>query len=420
MLQPLGADTLFIKGIWVHPWDLADIGVGRALEDIGSLGFNSISLAVRYVEERQAYPGPGLILRNRKRPLYLSEESQVYWKPDYTRYRGLPQDIIPVESSDVERDIVEEFSRKCSSRGLNCVFWFPVLRMDRSVRSNPGYGVRDFAGGLAGYKRYFACPNNPVVRKAILSMVEDLATRYVFNELELDYIRFPETPSSLHDPIIVFASMPCFCRYCREEAGRRGIDLDSVAGRLRGIVERLQRIYNRSGYMFDGSIDFIESRYRAFARLLIEDLLLRKWIEFRSSSIADLVASIRDTLRSYSTARLSADLYPPSISWLLGQDYRLLGELLDTVKIMIYTEPFNQSPARIPFEVADARSLLPGGTRVVVGLAGWPPQTPAGVRRDIELALGSGVDGVYLYSYGWSTRVVLEEVSRILGGVGHG
>ena len=72
---------MFVKGIWIHPWDVADIGAKTVVDEIAGTGFNSVSMAVRYVEERQAYPGPSIIYRNPRRKTYLSEGGVVYRQP---------------------------------------------------------------------------------------------------------------------------------------------------------------------------------------------------------------------------------------------------------------------------------------------------------------------------------------------------
>ncbi len=124
---------------------------------------------------------------------------------------------------------------------------------------------------------------------------------------------------------------------------------------------------------------------------------------------------VRDKVKEINPrVELSIDLYPPSTSWLMGQDYASLGKLVNSVKIMMYTEPFGISPRRIPFEIELAKKLLPGGVSIVAGLSTWPPSTPSTIRRDIELALEAGVDGLYFYSYGWTPKRNFLELGKIL------
>lgn len=375
-----------------------------------NLGVNSVSLAVRYLEEKQAYPGVGLMFRNNVRKLYISEESPIFWNPSLKYYEKFPREIVPSRSLDVQGDVAKKFSEACRSRRkLNCVFWFPVLRMDHAVRANPEYGVKDIYDSIPGYKRYFACPNNPTIRDLVKAMVEDLVVNYDFNELELDYIRYPDVPSSVRDPFIALSSMPCFCKNCSNRARELGLDLSEIKSMLRSVLNDISKIYDETGlFCASNDIDCVEKRYSGFAKWLLDNDYIRRWLEFRAISISNLVEVIRDTIMSYNkNIELSADLKPPSESWLYGQDYKYLGRSLNKVKIMMYTEPFNRSPSAIPYEIAEARKLLPPFTKIIAGIAVWPPQTPSTVKRDVELALKANVDGIYMYSYGWSTRINL-------------
>ncbi len=153
-----------------------------------------------------------------------------------------------------------------------------------------------------------------------------------------------------------------------------------------------------------------------FIKRVMEEDLISRWIEFRSNQVTEVVELIRDKLRSYSpNTELSIDLYPPSTSWLVGQDYRAIGKLVDSVKIMIYSEPFNLSPYRIPYELYLARKNLPENTKVIMGLSSWPPTSILDLERDIKLALKARPDSLYFYSFGWTPAGVLSEIPRIIG-----
>ncbi|WFO75144.1 hypothetical protein J4526_08730 [Desulfurococcaceae archaeon MEX13E-LK6-19] len=410
---------MFIKGIWVHPWDIANIGVDEFLSDVKNLGFNSVSMAIRYVEEKQAYPGTSVIYRNPVRKTFVSEEATVYWDLDERRYTELPEELRPRRSRDVGYDVVKEFSERSRAQGIRCVFWLPMLRWGSIVRANPDYGVKDVYESIAGYKRYFVCPNNPLIKKLIRLIVEDISVNYEFDELELDYIRFPHPLATIKDPYILFSQLPCFCKDCRREAEKKGIDLNRIASKIKQLLEATISVHEKTSvYCTSNDIDCVESRYWSFINDILGDEMLAKWIEFRCESIAEIVTIVRDTLKSYrQNTLLSADLVPPSRSWLVGQCYSVIGKLLDSAKIMLYTEPFSESPNRIPYEIMKARQMLPGHVKIIAGLAAWPPQTPETLARDIRLAIKTSVDGVYLYSYGWAPRAILREASCVLTGV---
>lgn len=408
------AENVMYRGMWVHPWDVADAGPERVTERLASLGLNAASLAVRYIEERQDVPGPGVIFQNPRRRAYVSEEGVVFWSVDPARYAHLPEPLRPVGSRDVPEDVVGAFVKACRGAGLKSVLWLPVLRWGSAVRAAPEYGVVDAYGSPVGHKRLFLCPSRPEVRDALRCLVEELAQRYEFDELELDFIRYPEVATQYGTPLLALAQSPCFCPSCQEEAARQDLDLEEVGRRLCAVVEWHVRYLGRSGYFRDE--DFLEAAYSEWARTLAEDELVRRWLRFRAERIRALAEELATVVRRLRPgAQVTADLYPPSGAWLLGQDFKELSGVLDGAKIMVYVRPFRRSLGRIPYETLLARDRI-GGKTLVLGLASWPPTTPEDIRRQLELARGCPIDGVSFYCYGWTPDENLEAIRTLWSG----
>ncbi len=377
-------------------------------------------MCVRYVEERQCWPGPNILFSNPKRLTYVSEEGGFYWLIDEGRFEGLPKSLRPKPSKEVPTSVTEEFIRWCRSLGLKAVAWLPVLRFDEAVRNDYSIAAVDAWGSLGDYKRLFMCPSNPYVRSFIKLLTEDLVTKYEFDEVELDYVRYPKPPITYAPPHTLISMLTCFCKYCRERMKEVGIDPDVLVSSIRRLGSWIRNLINEVP-TFSNDTDYLIATYNDVAWRVIRDGLISKWLEFRCELIAEVVSMIKDVIKSYSpNTQLSADLYPPSSSWLLGQDYRVLSKYLSRVKLMLYTSPFNVSPHRIPFEASLAKELVSGGTEVIIGLAGWPPTTEAILRRDVGLVLRSGVDGAYLYSFGWCPKPILNLFPKLVGGGGLG
>jgi len=395
------------RGTWLHPWDFTD-GV---IERIAKIGFNHVSMAVRYFEERQDWPGPNIIFQNLERRAYTAEENAVYWDADGGRYSHLPPYLRPERSRETKGDIVERFVNACEENSLKSVLWFPTLRWEKAVRDDIGVGMKDVYGSHPGYKRMFLCPSNPLVREALELMVEELSEKYDFDEFEFDFIRYPEVPSTHGTPLLSLALSPCFCKYCQERARDYGVDLEEVKRELREVVEWHVDYLSNTPYCTDE--DYLEAVYSELARFLLESDLVRKWIKFRAEVIADLLRDLSKIVRRNNPgAKVTADLYPPSGSWLLGQDYKTISKIVDGVKVMIYTKPFGKSVCRIPYESRLARKLL-GKKLLFIGLASWPPMTPEDIEREFRLVLSSPADGVGFYSYGWTPDGNLLTIERL-------
>ncbi len=398
-------------GVWLHPWDLLDNGVENVLTEILEYGFDTVSLAVRYVEERQAYPGASIIYRNPRRRVYMSPRQGLYWLPEEKYYKELPEHVRPKPVQGLERNLVYEFRKTAEDLGLKPVYWLPTLRWDWIAGLYPEYAVKDLYDGVAGYKAQFLCPLNPTVRRLVKSVVEELSTRLEAVEIELDYIRYPEPPTLSPNPFTELLQMPCFCEHCRKYYSSKGIDLDQVAKSIREKAEAYIKAEDATGIICEHG-DHECSRKLVLNALyeLLREEQIGKWIIERAKVIADLVAEIRDITKQYGT-ELSADLTTPSTSWMVGQDYKLLSKLLDRVKIMLYTEPFGRSPKMIPYELLLAREA--GFKEIIAGIAVWPPASPSTIRRDILLAKPF-TNHFYAYSYGWAPSRNLEEFIRVI------
>ncbi|MGY4707692.1 hypothetical protein ACVNPS_08110 [Candidatus Bipolaricaulota sp. J31] len=289
-----------------------------------------------------------------------------------------------------------------------------MLRWERAVRESPEYGVVDIYGSPVGHKRLFLCPSRPEVREALRLMVEELVENYSFDELEFDFIRYPEIHSSHGSPLLSLALSPCFCEYCSKEAIHWGLDLEQVKEELKSIVEWHVEYLGSSGYCEDR--DYVGALYEELVREILERDPIRHWLSFRARLIGSLVEELARTARRLRPEiRVSADLYPPSGSWRLGQDLKLLSRYLDGVKIMLYVRPFKRSICRIPFEMRLARELT-GEKDLILGLASWPPTTPEDIRAQFALATHSPIDGISFYCFGWTPEENLETISALWRG----
>ena len=301
----------------------------RVCSRLAELGFNTVSLAVRYIEERPGTPGPNLIFQNPRRRAYVSEGDVVYWDFDPTRYEALPSPLQPRKSRDVPGDSLQTFVKVCEKNNLRKVVWFPVLRAERVLQSFPEYGVQDIYGSPVGPRRAFLCPSHPEVREALCLMIGELVEKYEFDELELDFIRYPEI-LSCEIPLLSLALSPCFCKHCQKKAEQQGIDLGEVAKELGSIVEWHVKWLGSSSHCEDR--DYVKALYEELTRRVLENKIIQYWLSFRAWLVTDLVAELAGIARRRKEVQVTADLYPPSGSWQVGQDFSALAQNLDGVK----------------------------------------------------------------------------------------
>ncbi len=170
------------------------------------------------------------------------------------------------------------------------------------------------------------CPNNPEVRQMSLNLVEEIASMEGVDAIILDGIRF----ASPGEGIKTF--MTCFCEECWRKSRELGYDMTQMKVSLKNIVKHLT--YLNGGYLnsikvWKSPIDFLDFLLR-FPGVL-------EWLRFRADSITEHVEDVIKVVKSINShCKVGAYLFSPSLSYLVGQDYRSLGRLLDYVEPMIY------------------------------------------------------------------------------------
>jgi hypothetical protein len=142
----------------------------------------------------------------------------------------------------------------------------------------------------------------------------------------LDGIRFASPGEGIE------SFMTCFCNECERKAYEFGYDMSRMKRSLREllkVVERLTSSTLRSITGWRSPIDLLD--------LLIRYPGVLEWLRFRADCVVEHVEDVRRVLKSVnSSCRLGAYLFSPSLSYLVGQDYRRLVGLLDYVEPMIY------------------------------------------------------------------------------------
>lgn len=192
-----------------------------------------------------------------------------------------------------------------------------LRKRDSLVRRLDGKRVEWFGSG---------CPNNPKIRKVSLSRARDAASVEGVETVVLDGIRF----ASPGEGIDTFLS--CFCDVCKRKSDELGYDMREMKASLRDLVKSI-------GHLTPSLLNSVGG-WKSPVDML--DLLLRfpgmlEWLRFRADCVCEHITDIRKAIRSANPrCKLGAYLFTPSLSYLVGQDYRRLEELLDYVEPMIY------------------------------------------------------------------------------------
>jgi hypothetical protein len=190
----------------------------------------------------------------------------------------------------------------------------------------------------------FACPNNPAVRTKTLGRLRELLSRYAFDGVFLDKMRFPSPANGLGE----VAS--CFCEHCQRAAAKEGLDLDTVA-----------KLFAQG---FGAAYAAAPSPPRAGSMEWLAVLagpvpLLSRFLRFRSDSITRLIADAHGEA-SRLGRKVSLDLFSPGLAPLVGQDYAALARYAAWAKPMTYRVAKGPAGLRleIPALVEDAARMF--------------------------------------------------------------
>ena len=284
-----------IVGYWVGWRDIVEKGAEEIVKEAWDAGANQISV-------------------------FVVAGGKVFFNP-MEKYG----DFKPIKGC--QQDILEETIKAAKNYGIKVTATLVCVVDPEHAKRFPGERQVDFNGKVHGYT---ICPNSRLLREYLTILARDIASRYEVEEIELDYIRFKRSRDETLLPIHLFTGRHCYCSRCKKLAGEEGVDLGELEEAL-NLIRRLSKPTRENLEEFKrilslGGVASLYSRYPA----------LVEWLNFRYKSIARLVASIKEAVAE-TGVKLSADLFYPTLSWQVGQNYTLLGEYLDTVKPMIYT-----------------------------------------------------------------------------------
>ena len=181
--------------------------------------------------------------------------------------------------------------------------------------TNPEEGVED----IWGNKNLFAfknsgCIRNPKIIKKVGRKIE-LAAALDVNSIVLDALRYP----SPHDGKTIFS---CFCKYCQETMKEHGINPTTLRENLKKTIKEIAKYPHLTPQSYE---------------------TLTTWIKTRQLSVLETLKIIHEKAKEQGI-KLYAAIFPPSLAWLVGQNYQLLKKYLNEAHIMIYHKGHKRMP----------------------------------------------------------------------------
>jgi len=163
-----------------------------------------------------------------------------------------------------------------------------------------------------GSKMLFAfnnsgCISNPRIRESAKNTLEDVAVKCDVDSIILDALRFPS-------PFDGRGMLSCFCKYCRRRIVESGINPENLRSNLLRLLEKIHLYPHLSSDLIEAFI---------------------QWVNIRQLIVKELLEELKEKAEEYDiTVRIA--VFPPSIAWLVGQNYAYIKDLVGEVQVMLY------------------------------------------------------------------------------------
>lgn len=370
--------------VWTYPWDVADQGVPAILDEIRSLGLNTISLATSYHAGRFVQP------RGKQRKSYFPEDGTVYFRPSSPIWDDAliqPKMARQVEEDgDMLRALVD--ARETSGVRTSC--WTVCLHNTRLGMLHPGHVARNAFGDPSFFS---LCPSSPEARAYACRLVKDISQNYRPDMIELETPSFMGFTHGYHHekdgvsltPEEDFFLSICFCDHCLKRAAADGVDGEAARRWVeRAMIEALDR--ERPQRTFE---NFPADGIEAFASIAE----LHAFLRWRETVVTSLVGEIRDGAHPDTMIIAVSD----ASTWYAALNLPAVAEVCDGLLFCLYGEPVATVAGLGHF-----RRTIGPGKFLGAGFRLFHPELsgPEELAEVSRAAIKAGADGINYYNYG--------------------
>jgi hypothetical protein len=383
------------KAIYTYAWDLAEAGVGNAVDGFRRLGLDTVTIAGSY------HAGKFLRPHGKAGKVFFPEDGTVYFKADPRRYGA----IKPVANSLLAtKDVIRELT---NLKGLATNVWLVLMHNTLLGTQHPEAVVANAFGDRYPYN---LCPSAPEARAYAVGLARDVTESYPVAGISLESPGFLPYAHGFHHEFALNAPNRwldsqlglCFCPHCVKGATAAGIDAKRLKARVAGDIAA----YLASDIDFPA--DMAEAFWLADTRA---DSDLKALLDWRCTVVTSLVGEIRAAVRKDATVAVIPSVARPTAgSWYEGSDLKALAKAAGIIEACFY----ESSAARIKADLFDIKRRL-GGVGKLRGILrpAYPDLTTRGEFLAAMAALAEGgVDEVAFYNWGHVREANLAWISE--------
>jgi len=384
------------RSIYTYPWDLAERGIDDSLAEFRDLGLNALTVSASY--------HAGKFLRPRSSsPVYFPEDGTVYFRHDPSRYGR----IAPIPNSMVaERDILGEVVQ---SSDIAVHAWLVLLH-------NTPLGLQNLtecvANAFGDRYIYNLCPSSSYVREFAVNLAADVTTNYPVAGITLESPGFASFYHGFHHEFNLLQPNRwlenllglCFCKNCREGAGRKGIDTSRLKAQTRKWI---------ADYL-NGEVDYPEDMAESFWLAdVVTDRELSEFLNWRCQVVTSLVAEVRSVVANHlSVAVIPSVGRPTANAWFEGSHLADLQQAAGALEICLYEPTWK----RVVADFVDVRRRLGGtkGLRCIIRPSSPDLNSASEVKQAVSSIAALGAEGISFYNWGFLRQHNLQYIVEAL------
>jgi hypothetical protein len=376
---------------YAYPWDLARLGVERALREIVDLGIDAIDLAATY------HPIDALSPRDGAARLFTSPRGAVHFPARPGRYAR----IRPRTSSSETCAVWPEVAEHAAALGLAVNAWTVTLYQPWIVDAYPDCARVLPSGDPVGSS---VCAANDDVREYLATLCGDIVDQFGVRMIRLEGVMPAAYDYGWLRPRVLVDVSPlarallalCFCASCTRRANDAGLDVVQLRRLVQGAIT--------------AEIDDARATTAAAERAatLDADAELHAFVIQHERASIELAGIATSRFEASPSPRLSLSSWTP-YSTLLGADQNaLLTELIDLVdQVALFPEWSAERKRRFASVASDARHAVelavlvaPRGARVLVVNPATAQKTAEPLTKELADAAALGVAEINLYNFG--------------------
>jgi len=373
--------------LFAYPWDIAEVGAARFVDEIAELGVDTVAVATVYHSAE--------VINPRRNALITAEPGVAHLPLGADHFDGVAPPVGSLATGNPQ--LFDELRTSTREAGIRMLGWTVALHQTTMASIHPELAPRTCGGDVMTHG---LCPAQPRVRRYVTDLVDALGATEWFDLLLLESIAYipighghpHELWAARFDPITRALMSLCFCEACVGVAGESGVDAEGVR---RWVADELDRGWNGPLAQVRDDDDGTEA-----LGVLLGNADLLGYVNARLDIVADLAAEAVEHAHAADLAAwLSSPVWarPLWTSWMQGVDPARIGRFADGYGLQAYYA----EAGLVAREIDHARRFVPAEKLVLMQtMMRDHHRSSAELLAKLAIGRAAGICEFTLYNYG--------------------